>query len=104
MSEPRNIRRKSENQISDQLGRIVDSINERMRSATSEREKRSLRNRYDVVANAYNQYVDNIHTSPAWTRALNRHYRETGSLVGIGPVLTNLEVPRSQYARRTNRR
>ena len=104
MSEPRNIRRKSENQISSQLGRIVDNLNERMRNATSERERQSIRNRYDVVANAYNRYIDNIHSSSAWTRAINRHVQRTGSLEGIGQVLPDLAVPRSQYARRTNRR
>lgn len=104
MSEPSNIRRKSENQIHEQVGRIADAINERMRAATSESERRSLRNRYDAMADAFNRYTDNIHSSATWTRALNRYNRRMGTLRGIGSVLPDVGVPQSQYMRRKNNR
>ena len=104
MAEPGKIRRKSENQIHDQVGRIADAINERMRTATSESERRSLRNRYNYMADAFNNYTDNIHRSAAWTRELNKYARTFNSLRGIGAVLPNVEVPQSQYMRRRNNR
>lgn len=104
MAEPRNVRRKSENQIHDQVGRIADAINERMRTATSERERQSLRNRYNAMADAFNDYIDNIHRSTTWQRAITRYVDENGSLNGIGEVLTNVGVPTKSYMRRRNNR
>lgn len=104
MAEPGKIRRKSENQIHDQVGRIADAINERMRTATSERERQSLRNRYNTMADAFNRYIDNMHTSTTWSRAVNRYARERGTLNGIGEVLPNIGVPSTTYMRRRNNR
>lgn len=104
MSEPRNVRRKSSNDIHAQIGRIADALNERMRNATTESEKRSIRNRYDRAADAFNRYIDNINSSSTWTKAINRYVRENGTLNGIGRVLPDVSVPSTTYMRRRNNR
>lgn len=103
MSEPRKVRGKSMNQLSEQLGRVVDELQRRYNRATTESERDVVRRRYDRVADAYQRYNNNMGRSQRMARAINDYRDRTGGLAGISDVAGDVVIPRSQYMRRNRR-